>query len=399
MNRCVGRLLLGLTAVALLAAPSPGAAGADAARPPAEQGVPVPSDDGDFAGLPEALRRSLGYFSRLPDTATFRYNDLVYTAREMEASTALFLSIVEGKGGEERLAELREKFLFLESRNDSGSAFFTGYYEPVVPGSLTRSERFPTPLYGPPADLVTIDAAAFADAGLLPAETRTKNLRGRVVDGKLVPYDERAQIAYGNSLDGRATPLAWVASDAELFFVQVQGSCLLRLEDGSALRVNYADQNGHPYRSIGKLLLDRIPKEKMSLQALREYLRQNPGDVQRVLSYNPSYTFFRVVPEGPLGNIEVPLTPRRSVAMDANLVPRGGIVWFETELPPESVPGAAVPTPLRRFGAVQDTGGAITGNGRVDLFWGSGEEAERVAGFLKQPGRVFLVVAKKEYLR
>jgi membrane-bound lytic murein transglycosylase A len=365
---------------------------------PKGQGAASLVDDGDFGGLSEALRWSLQYYSRLPDGATFRYGELLYTAREVEASTRLLLDLVEGKSGTERLAAIREQFLFFESRNDRGGAFFTGYYEPILPGSLAKSDRFPTPLYGPPTDLLTVDIAAFADAGLAPGEWRTKNVRGKVLDGRVVPYDDRGQIAFGGSLEGRAEPIAWVADDVELFFVQVQGSCLLRLEDGSTLRVNYADQNGRPYRSIGKLLLDRIPRERMSLQSLKEYLRRNPDDVRRVLSYNPSYTFFRRVDEGPLGNIEVPLTPRRSVAMDAHLVPRGGVVWLETELPPESVKGAARPTPLRRFGVVQDTGGAITGHGRVDLFWGTGEDAERVAGHFKQEGRVYLVVAKKEDL-
>ena len=189
-----------------------------------------------------------------------------------------------------------------------------------------------------------------------------------------------------------------MADEVELFFLQIQGSGLISLEDGSLLRVNYADQNGHPYRAIGKLLRDRIPPEQMSLQALKAYLREHPEQVREVLDYNPSYTFFRRVEEGPLGNIQVPLTPGRSLAMDARLAPKGGIAWIETTLPAAATPGAPAPVPVRRFGVVQDTGGAITGHGRVDIFWGTGEDAEKIAGPFKQEGRVFLLVARKEFL-
>ena len=360
--------------------------------------VPVPArqvreqllaDDAAFAGLPDALRQSLRYYRRLPDTTTFTYGELTYTAREMEASTALFLEIVERLSGDQRDAAIREKFLLFESRNERGAALFTGYYEPILPGSLSRSPRFTAPLLTVPSDLVAVDLTPYADAGMVPADLRGKSLRGKLQGKKLVPYEDRNRIAAANALAGRAEPLAWVADEVELFFLQIQGSGQVRLEDGTLLRVNYADQNGHPYRSIGKLLRDRIPPETMSLQALKAWLRANPGKVRETLDYNPSYTFFRRVDEGPLGNIQVPLTAGRSLAMDARLLPKGGIAWIETVAPRAAV---------RRFGVVQDTGGAITGHGRVDIFWGTGDEAERIAGPFKQEGRVFLLVARREFL-
>jgi membrane-bound lytic murein transglycosylase A len=355
-------------------------------------------DDAQFAALPDALRQSLRYYRRLPDQTVFSYGNLSYSAREMEASTSLFLEIVENSAGEARFAAIRDKFLVFESRNDRGAAFFTGYFEPILPGSLARSERFKAPLYAVPADLLTLDLAPYADLGLVPAEMRGKSLRGKLQGKKLVPYDDRDRISFGNALAGRAEPIAWVGDDVELFFLQVQGSGLIRLEDGSLLRVNYADQNGHPYRAIGKLLRDRIPPEEMSLQALKAYLREHPEQVREVLDYNPSYTFFRRAEEGPLGNIQVPLTAGRSLAMDARLLPKGGVAWIETAPPQAATPGGATPTPLRRFGVVQDTGGAITGHGRVDIFWGTGDEAERIAGPFKREGRVFLLVARREFL-
>jgi membrane-bound lytic murein transglycosylase A len=355
-------------------------------------------DDTDVAGLTAALRQSIRYFHRLPETAAFTYGDLVYTAREMEASTALFLKIVEENAGAARDAAIRERFLLFESRNERGAGFFTGYFEPVLPGSLACSERFRAPLYAIPADLVTLELAPYADAGLVPPELRGKSLRGKLQGRKLVPYDDRGRIGFGDALAGRAEPIAWVADEIELFFLQIQGSGLISLEDGTLLRVNYADQNGHPYRAIGKLLRDRIPPERMSLQTLKAYLREHPEEVRGILEYNPSYTFFRRVEEGPLGNIQVPLTPGRSLAMDARLTPKGGIAWIETTLPAAATPGAPSPVPVRRFGVVQDTGGAIAGHGRVDIFWGTGDDAERIAGPFKQEGRVFLLVARKEFL-
>jgi membrane-bound lytic murein transglycosylase A len=237
--------------------------------PPARIGENRFIDDADFAGLADALRQSLRYYRRLPDQTAFSYGDLTYTAREMEASTALFLEIVETTTGETRRAAIREKFLVFESRNDRGAAFFTGYFEPILRGSLVQSAQFRAPLYAVPPDLLTLDLAPYADLGLVPAELRGKSLRGKLQGKKLVPYDDRERISFGNALAGRAEPIAWVADEVELFFLQVQGSGLIRLGDGSLLRVNYADQNGHPYRAIGKLLRDRIPPETMSLQRSR----------------------------------------------------------------------------------------------------------------------------------
>ncbi len=354
-------------------------------------------DDLDDRSLKEAVRRSARYFTRVPD-ATFRYGDLSYSGAEMEASMGLFLDILERQRGEERIRSIKEKFLFFESRNSRGEAFFTGYYEPVIPGSLGSSDDFAVPLYAVPGDLLTIDLGPFAEMGLLPGDLENGVLKGKLEGARVVPYDGREQITYDSSLEGRAEVLLYLRDRIELSFLQIQGSGLILLGDGTAVRVNYADQNGHPYRAIGRALLDRIPREEMSLQRIREYLYAHPAEVKDILSYNPSYVFFRTVEEGPLGNIEVPLTPGRSVAMDTRAAPRGGLVYFETRYPRESMAGRDEARPISRFGVVQDTGGAIRGHGRVDVFWGSGEEAERIAGPMKEPGRVWLLVARKEYL-
>jgi len=349
------------------------------------------SDDMDFEGLEQAAGRSLLYYSRLPEDVTFEYDGLIYSPREMAASMKLFINIIKNHEGRERIRQLREKFLFFESRNSSGKAFFTGYYEPVLEGSLTPTEKFSEPVYKTPADLIEVDLGQFSE------KWKNEKIVGRLQGRRLIPYYSRDEIVYGRILQGRAEPIAYV-SEIELFFLQIQGSGLIRLPDGSLKRINYAQKNGRPYRAIGAVLKDRIPPDEMSMQSIKAYLYANPDKVREILSYNQSYVFFRETEEGPLGNINVPLTPNRSVAMDTRAAPRGGLAYIETKVPVFDGEVITGWRPVRRFVLVQDTGGAIRGHGRVDLFLGHGEEAEKTAGHLKQTGRVFLIVARKEFL-
>ena len=343
----------------------------------------------DLEALQRALGHSIEYYKRLPTDQRFQYGSFGYSPEEMIASHQHFLRILD-LPEVERLEKLQQNFLWFESLNEKNQAFFTGYYEPLLKGSLNESEKFPVPLYGVPSDLVTVNLRNFNE------KYGNGILRGKIVDQKFVKYDDRDEISYQNSLQGRATPLAWVNNDIELFFLQIQGSGVIELPNEVLYRVNYADQNGHPYRAIGKILLGEIPREKMSLKALKEYLYDHPERVQEILNYNPSYTFFRHIPgDGPLGNIEVPLTPERSIAMDHRLVPKGGLVFYETNLPSEISPSEEI---LQRFAVVQDTGGAIRGHGRADIFWGRGTPAEKIAGPMKENGRIFLLVARKEVL-
>lgn len=343
----------------------------------------------DLEDLRRALGYSIEYYERLPADQRFRYGSVEYSPEEMIASHQHFLRIFD-LPEVERLEKLQQDFLWFESLNKKNQAFFTGYYEPLLKGSLNESEKFPVPLYTVPGDLVTVNLSNFDE------KYGNGILRGKIVDQKFVKYDDRNEISYQNSLEGRAIPLAWVNNDIELFFLQIQGSGVIELPNGDLYRVNYADQNGHPYRAIGKILLGEIPREKMSLKSLKEYLYDHPERVQEILNYNPSYTFFRQIPgDGPLGNIEVPLTPERSIAMDHRLVPKGGLVFYETNLPSEFSPSKKI---LQRFAVVQDTGGAIRGHGRADIFWGRGTPAEKIAGPMKENGKIFLLVARKEVL-
>ncbi len=349
------------------------------------------SDDLDSEGLGLAVEQSKRYYKRTSSTRVFRYSDLIYSQKEMLASLDLFMDITENYNGRERMRQLKEKFLFFESINSEGEAFFTGYYEPVLDGSPVRTDDFSEPLYETPDDLIEVDLSKFS------GEWENEKIVGRLEGRQLVPYDSREEIVYGVSLQKRATPIAYV-KEIELFFLQIQGSGLISFPGGSLMRVNYAQKNGHPYRAIGRILADKISPEEISLQSIKKYLYDNPDEVREVLSYNQSYTFFREVEEGPLGNIEVPLTPERSIAMDRRIVPRGGLAYIETELPVFDEGRIVSWKPVKRFVLVQDTGGAITDHGRVDLFFGHDNNAELIAGHLKQRGRVFLIVARKEYI-
>jgi membrane-bound lytic murein transglycosylase A len=348
-------------------------------------------DDMELSTLYQAIERSVSYYERIAPDQSFKYNDVSYSSQEMAASLSLFVHLTKQFQGKALQKELQEKFLFFESRNTSGNAFFTGYYEPLLDGSPEPIDLLNQPLYARPHDLIE------ADLGQFKAAWDNEKIFGRVEENRFVPYDTRAEIVYEDSLQYRAEPIAYV-NEVELFFLQIQGSGIVRFPDGSQKRVNYDSQNGRPYRAIGQKLKDQIPKESMSLQALKEYLSAHPDEVRGILSYNESYVFFREVDEGPLGDIEVPLTPLRSIAMDRRSVPRGSLAFIETSVPVFDKGMQIDSKPIKRFVLVQDTGGAIRGHGRADIFFGHGTDAELIAGHLKSQGRVFLIIAKKEFL-
>ena len=261
---------------------------------------------------------------------------------------------------------------------------FTGYYEPLLNGSLTREGPFQTALYAVPDDMVTADLGAFG------SEYAGKRLVGRVVDGRFVPYPDRAAID-GGHLDGRGHELVWVDDAVEAFFLHIQGSGRVRLPDGSTFRVGYAAQNGLPYTAIGRTLIERgaIARENMSMQAIRAWLKANPGDGVDLMRTNRSYVFFRQVPSeagGPLGALDVGLTAMRSLAVDRTLLPLGAPVFLDVAMPD----GAR----LRRLFVAQDTGGAIRGPVRGDVFVGSGDEAGELAGRMAQKGRAWILLPR-----
>ena len=265
------------------------------------------------------------------------------------------------------------------------TGLITGYYEPLLHGSRHPSKRYRFPVYGVPDDLLVIDLAE------LYPELKGLRLRGRIDGRRVVPYYDRTQIENGKAaVQGKE--IAWVDDAVELFFLHVQGSGRLRLDDGSTLRLGYADQNGHPYRSIGRWLVERgeLTVEKASMQGIQAWARQNPARLPEMLNHNASYVFFRELPanlSGPLGALGVPLTARRSVAVDPRYVPLGAPVYVATTWPNTA-------KPLNRLMLAQDTGGAIRGVVRADYFWGFGAEAAREAGRMRQPLRMWVLLPK-----
>jgi len=262
----------------------------------------------------------------------------------------------------------------------------TGYYEPLLQGSWERSEEYQYPLYGVPEDLLVVDL------GAIYPQLKGMRLRGKLVGNKVVPYHDRAQLN-GNQDLLQGNEILWVNSPVDLFFLHVQGSGLVELVDGSILAVGYAEQNGHPYQSIGRVLIDmgELDKEEVTLFTIREWLKLNPGRLNEVLAKNPSYVFFELRDaraEGPTGALNVALTPRRSIAVDRTVIPLGAPVWLQTTLPNEAQ------SPLNQLMLAQDTGGAIRGHVRADVFWGRGGEAEKMAGLMKQQGELFVLLPR-----
>ncbi len=265
---------------------------------------------------------------------------------------------------------------------------FTGYFEISVNGSLTRSARYHVPLYLRPPDLVAVDLGDFRP------EWKGQRLAGRVVGGALKPYPDRSAIVAG-ALADRGLELVWLDDPVDAFFLEVQGSGRVTLDSGGELAVGYAAQNGRPYVSIGRELIVRgdMQRGQVSLQTLRAWLAAHPDQAQDVMNLNPSYVFFRRLRgDGPLGAEGVALTPGRSLAVDRHYLPLGVPVWLDATRP--AVDDQAPDQPLQRLLVAQDTGGAIRGPVRGDVFWGHGADAAAIAGRMQNTGRYWLLLPK-----
>ena len=275
-------------------------------------------------------------------------------------------------------------------RDGAEEGLVTGYYEPLLYGSRIAGPAFPAPLYAPPDDLLIVELA-----DLYP-ELKGKRVRGRLDGRRVVPYWTRADIDAGKArTDGKV--LVNVSDPVDAFFLQIQGSGRVDLAEGGTMRVGYADQNGQPFRSIARVLIERgeLTIEEASMQGIREWGRQHPERLPQLLDENPSYVFFREVPppapgtieariDGPIGAFGVPLLAERAIAVDSRAIPLGAPMFLATTEPLSAAP-------LRRLVMAQDTGGAIRGPLRVDFFWGFGNEAGQRAGRMRQPGQLWLL--------
>jgi membrane-bound lytic murein transglycosylase A len=333
--------------------------------------LPGWSDDDVAAAWPAFMASCRGVASKPHGPSWKRVCDLARAA--------------DGKPGHDprRFFESQLKPYAIQAADGNPSGLVTGYYEPLLRGSRTRAIGFEQPVRGVPDDLLTVDLSA-----VFP-ELKDKRVRGRLVGNKVVPYWSRGEIAArGDKLP--APTLLYVDDAVELFFLQVQGSGRVKLADGTMTHLNYADQNGYPYQSIGRVLVDRgeLKLEEASMQGIQAWARANPGRLDELLNNNPSYVFFREAPnskDGPVGALGVPLTNERSIAVDPRSVPLGAPVFLATTRPNSG-------KPLNRLMLAQDTGSAIKGAVRADFFWGFGKEAGEQAGRMKQAGRMWLLL-------
>jgi peptidoglycan lytic transglycosylase A len=289
-------------------------------------------------------------------------------------------------------AFFEENFLPLRiSRLGEGEGFVTGYYEPILEGSRTQNEIYKVPIYRRPSNLF-VRGQTQASAGL-PNKGAVYRKIGR---RKLVPYYDRAEIEDGK-IEGRGLEIAYLKNQTDLLFAQIQGSARVELPDGSMVRINYDAHNGYPYTPVGRILIERgiVPRDQMSMQRIREWMEQNPDGADELRRQNRSYIFFREVnlsdKDEAVGAQGVPLTAGRSIAVDKALHVYGTPFFIEGELPIESERSK---TPFRRLMIAQDTGSAIVGPARADLYFGAGTEAGRVAGRLKNNARFVMLVPK-----
>ncbi|TNE32124.1 MAG: murein transglycosylase [Alphaproteobacteria bacterium] len=343
----------------------------------------------DHAAAFHAFQRSCDRFARKKDDIRQPLKDsgIAGTYEDWQAVCNVAATIDPAKDGAARqfFEQWFTAYLVRDAESEKSDGLFTGYYEPLLHGSLEKTTRYNVPLYKKPDDLVEVNLGAFR------ATLKGQNIAGRVEKGRLVPYHDRAEIGKG-ALKEKGEVLLWVDDPVQAFFLHIQGSGRVKFEDGTEMRVGYAGQNGHVYYAIGKYLVENgtLPKEKVTMPAIRDYLAAHPDEAEMVMNKNASYIFFRELEgaDGPLGAEGIALTEGRSLAVDRRIFPYGMPVWLDLD-------GVFTPEQrIRRLVVAQDTGGAIRGAVRGDVFWGHGAEAENNAGHMKSRGRYWVLLPR-----
>ena len=261
------------------------------------------ADDLDYDNLGRAIAQSIAYLQVVPPQREYEFGRDRVSAAHILKSLQRFQGFIQGRPPARSLQDfIRDNYLVYQSpgRNAQDEVLFTGYYEPLLRGSRSRKPEYAYPVYPRPEDLVTVDLGAFSE------KFKGEKITGRLTDRALVPYYERREIEEDGVLYGKIQPIAWVNDPVDLFFLHIQGSGKIALDDGQTINAHYDGGNGRPYRSIGQLLIDegKISREEMSMQRIRAYLRENPFEIQRVLNYNPSYIFFKIGAGGRPGRAE-----------------------------------------------------------------------------------------------
>jgi len=327
--------------------------------------------DIDRKSLRQAILSNLSYLYRLDEDTVFNYGGRTVSVKEVIRSQKTFLQVIDHAVSEEMLEILMSamfEWYRASGRDGRGTVIFTGYYIPEIEGSLYPSERYRYPIYRTPEDLK-----------------------------KKTPFYTREEIDGNRVLDGKGLEIAWLADPIEAYFLHIQGSGIIKLPDGSSTGVHYAGNNGHPYRSIGKIMIEKglIKPEEGSLEGIKRYFKDHPEKIAEVLYQNPRYIFFEIDKSPAVGGLDVPLTAGHSIATDPTFFPKGGLSYIKTRIPIVDPYGVVKGwTDIGRFVVNQDEGGAIKGPDRVDIFWGTGFEAGLVAGSMKEKGYLYFLLQK-----
>jgi len=340
------------------------------------------TDDLDLASLELAIERSINYYENAGRDKVYRIEDKLVSAKQLKETLTAFRAILRKTDNN---ADLNKKIAAefnvygVAGNSSSNNALFTGYYEPLLEGSLKRTEKYKYPLYRVPPDLI-----------------KNENKVGRMKDGKFIPYYSRREIDVDGVLQGKNLELVWVADPVELFSLQIQGSGKIKLEDGTLLTVGFAQTNGRPFRGITKFMLesDKIKSSEASYRYL--FLKgKSEQEIYDILSHNERYTFFRFLDKEPVGSLGEPVTPDRSIATDPDFFPEGALAFIRLRKPVFDTEGNVKERiNFSRFVLNQDKGSAIEGPGRVDIFCGFGTKAEYTAGTLKEKGELYLLIKK-----
>lgn len=367
----------------------------ESALQPVRLSYPEFIDDLKFRHLPLAIHRNITYLKSLSPNKVFTYGPHRFTCRHVLKSQEAFLTLVTTPLSENEFNRiLNKQFRFYRASGQEGTrkVLFTGYYAPLFDASLTRDAVFKYPLYRKPDDLVRIDLSLFND------RYKGEQIVARIGEKSVMPYYTRYQIEVQKVLDGKNLEIAWLKDPMDVYLLHIEGAGRLRFPDGSIMNVNYAASNGQPYRSFGRYLLENgyVTPAQLSIDKIRRYLSNNPQVFEEILHFNGSYTFFERVKEGPMGNINVPLTVGRSLALDAGLFPKGALAYISSRKPTLNRSGKVIgSTDFSRFVLNQDTGSAIKGAGRADLFWGSGPDAQTAAWHQKHDGDLYVLIKKR----
>jgi membrane-bound lytic murein transglycosylase A len=354
------------------------------------------SDDLHFSGLADAIQSQQRILRTSPDKM-MEFGKWKISRREYsEALEKLSTTLQSPSSDDEKLRYIRNNFSFLEwyGGTEWGEILVTGYFEPVIPGSLQRTGHFSQPLYAKPNDLISIDlkqfSSRFKDEG---------SLKARAEKNVAVPYFTRADIDSKHALDGRNLELCWV-HPVDAFFLQIQGSGTIRTPRGEEIHLTYAEKNGHRYEPVGKYLKERLAPVPVTMQRIEEVARKmSPSERADLFEKNPSYVFFKKSKERAITALGIPATPGRTIASDPKYAPRGSLAFVQliTPVNPEPESGKEeAPLRISRFVVNQDTGGAIKGTDHIDLFWGRGDEAKRVAGVLQHKARMLFLIPKQK---